>query len=404
MKHKLLLILSFFCIFVSATAQQNPKALIKKVVNKYKAASSISFTVDHTYRQYDDEGIGKEYEDPLKSDYRIVINKKDTLFGKYFWFNIEDPERGDYCQYYNNNEAYYIDYGQKEAKKLDLVENAHFFISDYSDEQYISSLFTKPDTIRKILNNRKYEVSYKDTIIDKSDFLVATAVLPNDSPICCLEKTLTFFFNKKTENLEKASYMTNQLGTYYVSDWNFSTITLNKETSATLHDVFKKTTKDYTPTDYILSTSRNSTPVQNGTPAPIFTGKSYPDLKEVSLTDYKGKIVVLHFWYMARGWYTEQIPALNNIQQKYKNGVVVLGINPFDSDEERLEKMPAFIKKHSMMYPIVFTGRSVLKPYNLFLGRTIYVIDQNGIIRHSDWGTKSLEQSLDKEIQTLLKK
>ncbi len=409
MKYKSLLSFICFCIFVSATAQQNPKVLIKKVIDKYKAASSISFTVDHISRRFEYEEMKnseykKKYKGPFKSDYKIVIHKKDTLYGKYFWLDVEDPERGDYCEYYNDNEGYYIDHGQKESKKIDLVEDSYYFISLYSDEEYIALLFTKPDTIRKILNNRKYEVSYKDTIIDKSDFLVATAVLPNDSPVCCVERTLTFFFNKKTKNLEKASYMSNQLGTYYLSEWNFNTITLNKETSASLKEVFKKTTKGYTFTDYVPVTLRNSIPIENGTTAPVFTGKSYPDFKEISLTDYKGKIVVLHFWYMARRWYTKHIPALNNIQQKYKNEVVVLGINPFDNDEERLAKIPDYIKKYAMMYPIIFTDRSVLNPYNLFLGPEIYVIDQNGIIRCSDVGVGDFGQTLDKEIQTLLKK
>jgi len=399
MKIKILFTLATCALLsVAANAQQRQKAFVEKVVAKYEAMSSISFIADYNGIYYSGE------ETNFQSDYRLVRNKKDTLFGTYFWYDAQDPERGDYCEYYNNGQGYYIDHGQKTIYKYDMPEEGFGFTVGCLDNQFISNFFIKPDTIMKIINNRKNPATYSDTIINKSEYLVARMFYPDTSSMCCTDEMLMFYFNRKTENLEKVSHTLYSLGDTNYNEWTLNNITLNKETTATLEEEYEKIAKKYILTPYVPNTHSTSKAIENGTHAPVFSAKTYPDFKEVSLSDYKGKIVVLHFWYMARGWHTEQIPILNSIQQKYKDDVVVLGINPFDNDAERHEKMAGFIKEYAPVYPLMFINRNVLQPYNLFSAYNIYILDQNGIIRNPQWSGGKLEEDLDKVIQKLLKK
>lgn len=67
--------------------------------------------------------------------------------------------------------------------------------------------------------------------------------------------------------------------------------------------------------------------------APGFT---LPDLqgKKVSLSDFRGKWVVLDFWGSWCGWCVKGLPALKEAYAKYKDKIVVIGIDCNESEEE----------------------------------------------------------------------
>lgn len=67
--------------------------------------------------------------------------------------------------------------------------------------------------------------------------------------------------------------------------------------------------------------------------APGFT---LPDLqgKNVNLSDFRGKWVVLDFWGSWCGWCVKGLPALKEAYAKYKDKIVVIGIDCNESEEE----------------------------------------------------------------------
>jgi outer membrane lipoprotein-sorting protein len=83
MTRKVFFTASLLLMFAGAFAQQSQKAFIKKVVNKYKAAKSISYTADYKSTSYSEEDTVS-----LKRNWRFVRNEKDTLFGGYFWHDV----------------------------------------------------------------------------------------------------------------------------------------------------------------------------------------------------------------------------------------------------------------------------------------------------------------------------
>lgn len=129
--------------------------------------------------------------------------------------------------------------------------------------------------------------------------------------------------------------------------------------------------------------------LQEGDKAPMFTGKDQ-DGKKISLSDYKGKKLILYF-YSEAGSPTCTIESCNlrdNYSLLKKNGFEVIGISP---DNERTQKK--FELKYKLPFPLIadpenkITGAYGVHDMKKLFGReymgilrTTFVIDKKGII------------------------
>ena len=135
--------------------------------------------------------------------------------------------------------------------------------------------------------------------------------------------------------------------------------------------------------------------------APDFALKD-PDGKEVKLSDYKGKVVILDFWATWCPPCREGIPDLVSIQSKYKNNLVVIGISL--DDESTQGDIPSFMKSFGINYPVVFGTMDVVNDYgNIEAIPTSFIIDQSGKIINSHIGLVPKE-IIEGEIDSLLDK
>ncbi|MCE1188069.1 MAG: TlpA family protein disulfide reductase [Ignavibacteria bacterium] len=111
--------------------------------------------------------------------------------------------------------------------------------------------------------------------------------------------------------------------------------------------------------------------------APDFSLTS-TDGKMVKLSDYRGKVVILDFWATWCGPCRKGIPDLIELQNKYKNDLVVIGISV---DRESKGAVPGFIAKNKINYPIVYFTDEVINAYGGITGiPTSFIIDRNGKI------------------------
>ena len=114
-----------------------------------------------------------------------------------------------------------------------------------------------------------------------------------------------------------------------------------------------------------------------GKPAPDFTLKML-DGKDVSLADFKGKLVLLHFWGSTCGTCRVEAPHINRLYKKYKDkGFVVLAINAYNENEQAVSK---FVKAHDIAYPIAMMGRDVSRKYSARALPSSFWIDRDGKI------------------------
>lgn len=125
--------------------------------------------------------------------------------------------------------------------------------------------------------------------------------------------------------------------------------------------------------------------------APLFTLKNL-DGEDVSLKDYRGKIVFVNFWATWCGPCRMEIPHFVKLVDKYEDDLVILGIstdNPKD-----YEKIPAFSSNYNINYPILLDSRGEV---NYMYGGiqsipTTFVLNREGKALGRILGARSYEQ------------
>ena len=135
-----------------------------------------------------------------------------------------------------------------------------------------------------------------------------------------------------------------------------------------------------------------------GKPAPVW---SLTDLdgKTHTLKQYRGKVVVLDFWYRGCPWCIRAMPQVNQLAQDFKDRAVqVLGMN-IDKDTADARFV---VNKLKLSYPSLRAGE-MPKKYGVTGYPTVFVIDRKGIVRDIDIGySPDVGAKLTRAVQALL--
>ncbi|MDD1416422.1 peroxiredoxin [Dolichospermum sp. ST_con] len=122
-----------------------------------------------------------------------------------------------------------------------------------------------------------------------------------------------------------------------------------------------------------------------GTDAPAFTTKD-TNGNTVSLSDFKGKTVVLYFYPKDdTPGCTKQAQSFRDAQPDYQvKDIVVLGVSADDESSHQ-----AFTAKYNLNFPLLAdTDKSLITAYDVdgggYAKRVTYVIDGDGKIIHID--------------------
>lgn len=136
-------------------------------------------------------------------------------------------------------------------------------------------------------------------------------------------------------------------------------------------------------------------------PAPNFKLKDI-DGKDVKLSDYKGKVVIVDFWATWCVPCKKEIPDFIDLQNKYKNqGFTFIGISV---DEDGAKVVKPFYKEMKMNYPVVLMDDKIQEQFGGIRGYpTTFLIDQNGKIIKKYFGTTE-KKVFEDDIQSLLAK
>ncbi|MFH1881189.1 MAG: TlpA disulfide reductase family protein [Planctomycetota bacterium] len=134
-------------------------------------------------------------------------------------------------------------------------------------------------------------------------------------------------------------------------------------------------------------------------PAPSFT---LQDLKgnQISLSDFKGKVVILDFWATWCPPCVVEIPHFIELYEQYKaQGFAMVGISV---DREGVSVVKSFARKYRINYPILMTDGQVDKAYGGIPGiPTTFVIDSAGNIRRKYVGYRD-KAVFEADIKALL--
>ncbi len=128
----------------------------------------------------------------------------------------------------------------------------------------------------------------------------------------------------------------------------------------------------------------------NSSQAPDFTVK---DLKgrEISLSNYSGKVVFLNFWATWCKPCKAEIPDFIEAYKQYKDkGMEIIGISV---DRISPKSVLKFAEQYKINYPVVMSTNKIQNDYEPgpYVPTTI-IIDQEGKIRHRHIGYMSKEK------------
>lgn len=137
----------------------------------------------------------------------------------------------------------------------------------------------------------------------------------------------------------------------------------------------------------------------NQSPAPEWTLKDV-DEREVSSSDFQGKIILVDFWATWCPPCKKMIPGLIELQKEYsEQGFEVVAIS---LDEGGAPAIKAFNKKYGVNYTSLLANADVLKAFGGIQNiPTSFLIDQNGQIVSKHVGFVGQER-LASEIRKLL--
>jgi peroxiredoxin len=103
------------------------------------------------------------------------------------------------------------------------------------------------------------------------------------------------------------------------------------------------------------------------------------DGEVIKLSDYLGKIVIIDFWATWCGPCRMAIPELVDLQNEYKDDLVIIGIS-LDQPYTQGNLKP-FIENYDINYPIVLGTLEVVEAYGNIRGiPTSFIVNQKGEI------------------------
>ena len=133
--------------------------------------------------------------------------------------------------------------------------------------------------------------------------------------------------------------------------------------------------------------------------APDFTLKTLDD-QEITLSQLKGKVVLLDFWATWCGPCRESIPHLIQLYKTYReNGFEIIGISLDKGDAAVVRN---FARSMDIPYPIVIASDEVARNYRVTSIPTTFFIDKGGKIREKIIGFNStIAQQMNGKVSDL---
>jgi peroxiredoxin len=123
------------------------------------------------------------------------------------------------------------------------------------------------------------------------------------------------------------------------------------------------------------------------------------DSESTSLAQLKGKVVLIDFSGEGCGACMLAIPALNNLQQKYKGSDVAIISVSIDGTNKSVSSL---IKRYHLSYPVYINGKPTADAYHVQAIPNFYIINKQGLVSIVHEGFfEGFEQQVTLEIEKL---
>ncbi len=142
--------------------------------------------------------------------------------------------------------------------------------------------------------------------------------------------------------------------------------------------------------------------IASGDRAPEFR-LTASDGRQISLADFRGKMVMVHFWATWCPPCVEEMPTLDKLNNALKGtDFVMLTVSV---DESGVEAVAPFMLRNRLSLPVLFDpGGEVAGRYGTFKFPETYIVDREGVVRFKvigsrDWAEPANIQSMRELVQ-----
>src|SRR5215203_974100 len=332
-------------------SQTNPSAeiVMQKVARKLAAVKQLGYKYTFTYAY-----PSKDKRTVVTSQAFFDLQPADRKGGFKFQFNGEGR-----LSVYNGSERFITD---EKTKKLYVESNPSF--DRVGDIVLLNSPLTLKNALPKIAEDRKVKKELLTVTVNGRQYYVLEFTLPK----AALNADGSIFQSRADQNaIYRVTVNTRTFLPVEVKQTNDK----NDEALQTFFaDVTEKPIvpkrqswyfSTYTP-EYRLEKKEKLTLVEAGKTSPDFKLASYGSPGQVSLDQYKGKLVLLEFWITYCGFCIAAVPKINAISQRFRDkDLRVISINMHDP----AVTIDFFKSKNKPEYIILTGGESIAKAYGV---------------------------------------
>lgn len=368
----MVLIINFLSIltFSQNSEKVTPNSVLSQTLKVLDNSKSIKYNQQRDV--YTDGGVNT-----IKSITYLENNENDTLLGvKYI---IENSLFG---LYYNGTEYFETDKTEKTIKviqkpRLSTLENYYLY----------NSVITLKRNLKNIIEDNSIIKSLSDTIIKGNDyysvsFSIHKKKLEPLGGYFPVSSNMTFVYKVLIDKKNNLPFIVNQenYNPEGVMEQSIKVSLTDYELNKTIPEknFFYST---YT-SEYRRYINPKKKPFISVGDLVINSNLISLDEKSVSLNELvKDKIVLMSFWITNCGYCIESVSKMNKIVDKFRDKIIILGINPNDSKSS----ISGFIKKYRPNYQIFYNGKEITDNYGVD-GYPTTIILKNGVVEYSKGG------------------
>lgn len=387
--------ISFLILLLALSHSNDNKSIrddvINNIFNKYININSVSFDINIKNKMLYDIDTS---ETTLHCKYIKIRNDK-TFNGILSTYNNKNIDK-----YFINNKLYYVYHNESKISIYDNIFNNEDSIKQRNIKKYFKGFsynnISNPIKLLSILNDTLYQFS----INEESKYYCFRKEYPDEGDISnawneiLINKEYDIISN--TLNVRYKGF--NQWEKAMISNISFNNIdaALIRKRLDSLLQIYEVTYSSDIKQHKKKKDSTQRRLLKNNSEAPDFSGFYYQGKKNVNLVEYRGKIIIIDFWYTSCIPCNIAIPHLNELFDKYKGrGLVILGLNKYDNTPERRKALDMYLTKQTVKYPIILTEKSknIDSLYKVWAYPTMYLLDSNLKVLYSKVGFS--EESMD---------
>ena len=387
--------LAFFLLLVTSsvgysqdviTQQQNANSVLQKTSAKLNILTTFSYNIKRELNY-----ASENYHNISEWSCYFNFGLTNTMVG--FQYQVNDSTSS---HFFNGTEKFEF---KKTTKTIQINNNPQK--RDFTSLSYLyNSIVTFRNVLPLIISDQNSTKTVKDTTINKNPFEVVTIKIGKrriqnlGEGFDTMQTKYNFIYKitiDKATNMPIEVLQKNDLNDDFIKT-NFTNINLAPNQPTENSWYYPTYMAEYEPSKQ----KEISKLISVGSVAPDWTLSLYNKNENISLSELRGKVILLDFWFKNCSPCIESVPHLNAINTKFRNKKFeVLGINTWDLKKD----IAWFCNKHKVAYNILMNGKDLAESYGIDAFPTMILINKEGKVLYSGGFDQSkIEKLIEKAL------